>query len=67
LPLNATLKDALAEMLQHDVAVIPIVDDDNELTGIVSMEDLRSYIGEAYEDEENDDTPVIKVTGRRGA
>jgi osmoprotectant transport system ATP-binding protein len=67
LPSNATLKDALAEMLQYDVAVIPIVDDNNELTGIVSMKDLRSYIGEAYEDDENDDIPDIRVTGRRGA
>jgi osmoprotectant transport system ATP-binding protein len=67
LPIHATLKDALSEMLQYDVAVIPIVNDDSELVGIVSMKDLRSYVGEAYEDEETNDIPDIKVTGRRGA
>ncbi len=67
LPLRATLKDALSEMLQHGVAVIPIINDDNVFEGVVSMKDLRSYIGDAYETEENDDIPDIKVTGRRGA
>lgn len=67
LPLHATLKDALSEMLQYDIAVIPVVNENNELAGIVSMKALRSYIGEAYEDEENGELPDIKVSRRRGA
>lgn len=67
LPLQATLKDALSEMLQHGVAVIPVINDNNEFEGIVSMRDLRSYIGDAYETGENDGIPDIKVTRRRGA
>ena len=54
-------------MLQYDIAVIPVVNENNELAGIVSMKALRSYIGEAYEDEENGELPDIKVSRRRGA
>lgn len=67
LPYHATLKDALAEMLQHDIAVIPVMNDYSELAGIISMKALRSYIGEAYEDDQNDEFPDIKAPRRRGA
>lgn len=48
LPMDATLKDALAEMLQNDIAVIPITNDEDEFVGTVSLGDIRSYVGESY-------------------
>jgi len=48
LPIQATLRDALALMLQYDLVAVPVVEDDNSLVGIVDLNDIRTHIGEAY-------------------
>ncbi len=49
-----TLKDAMSDMLQHNIAALPVMDDDDKFMGIVSFADIRSYIGEAYEENETE-------------
>ncbi len=48
LPLQATLRDALAQMLQYDLGAVPVVEEDNSLLGVVDLDEIRSHIGEAY-------------------
>jgi osmoprotectant transport system ATP-binding protein len=58
LPMDATLKDALAEMLQNDVAVIPITNDD-EFVGTVTLGDIRSYVGESYKNGDESENRLV--------
>ncbi len=48
LPMQATLRDALAQMLQYDLGAVPVVEEDNSLLGVVDLDEIRSHIGEAY-------------------
>ena len=66
IPANSTLKDAMSEMLQHNISIVPVLNTNNELTGTISMQDIRSYIGKAYGSYE-EKLPDIKVSKRRGA
>ncbi|ACL70593.1 betaine/proline/choline family ABC transporter ATP-binding protein [Halothermothrix orenii] len=50
--IEATLKDALAKMIENDVAVVPVVNDERELVGTVTLKDIRSYVSNSYQ--END-------------
>ncbi len=54
LPPEATLRDALAVMLQHDVGAVPVMDGSRRFLGMVDLEDIRSYVGEAYQESEPD-------------
>ncbi len=49
-----TLKDAMSDMLQHNIAALPVMDEEDKFMGIVSFRDIQSYIGEAYEENENE-------------
>ena len=49
-----TLKDAMADMLQHNIAALPVMDDNDQFMGIVSFTDIQAYIGEAYEENDNE-------------
>lgn len=42
------LSDALSVMLEEDVANIPVLEDDGELDGILTFNDLQQVIGETY-------------------
>lgn len=53
LPLNATVRDAKANMKEHSIGGIPIVDDAGKLIGIVTNRDLRF--------EKNNDRPIAEV------
>lgn len=53
LPLNSVVRDAKANMREHSIGGIPIVDADNKLLGIVTNRDLRF--------EKNDDRPIAEV------
>lgn len=46
---DATLKDAMIEMLQNDIRTIPIVDDKRRYLGIVNFDMIQSHVGEEYE------------------
>lgn len=46
---DATLKDAMIEMLQNDIRTIPIVDDKKRYLGIVNFDMIKSHVGEEYE------------------
>ncbi len=50
LPMQATLRDALALMLQYDLVAVPVVEDDNSLVGVVDLNEIRTHIGEAYQE-----------------
>lgn len=53
LPLESTVRDAKANMREHSIGGIPIVDDKKKLIGIVTNRDLRF--------EKNDDRPIADV------
>ncbi|MCK0160288.1 IMP dehydrogenase [Allomuricauda sp. F6463D] len=53
LPLESTVRDAKANMREHSIGGIPIVDDKDKLIGIVTNRDLRF--------EKNDDRPIADV------
>ncbi len=53
LPLNSTVRDAKANMKEHSIGGIPIVDDNKKLIGIVTNRDLRF--------EKNNDRPIGEV------
>ncbi|WP_298928261.1 IMP dehydrogenase [uncultured Allomuricauda sp.] len=53
LPLNSIVGDAKANMKEHSIGGIPIVDSDKKLIGIVTNRDLRF--------EKNDDRPIAEV------
>ncbi len=53
LPLNSVVRDAKANMKEHSIGGIPIVDADKKLIGIVTNRDLRF--------EKNDDRPIAEV------
>lgn len=50
LPIQATLRDALAQMLQYDLSAVPVVEDDNTFVGVVDLNEIRKHIGEAYQE-----------------
>ncbi|MEZ4809225.1 MAG: IMP dehydrogenase [Allomuricauda sp.] len=53
LPLNSTVRDAKANMREHSIGGIPIVDANKKLLGIVTNRDLRF--------EKNDSRPISEV------
>ena len=53
LPAEAMVRDAKANMKEHSIGGIPIVDDNKKLIGIVTNRDLRF--------EKNDDRPIAEV------
>ncbi len=53
LPLDSVVRDAKANMKEHSIGGIPIVDKDKKLIGIVTNRDLRF--------EKNDDRPIAEV------
>ncbi len=53
LPLESVVRDAKANMKEHSIGGIPIVDADNKLLGIVTNRDLRF--------EKNDNRPIAEV------
>jgi len=53
LPLESVVRDAKANMREHSIGGIPIVDNKNKLIGIVTNRDLRF--------EKNDDRPIADV------
>ncbi|MDC6367424.1 MULTISPECIES: IMP dehydrogenase [Flavobacteriaceae] len=53
LPLESVVRDAKANMKEHSIGGIPIVDADKKLIGIVTNRDLRF--------EKNDDRPIEEV------
>ncbi|RKR12303.1 IMP dehydrogenase [Maribacter vaceletii] len=53
LPLNSFVSDAKANMKEHSIGGIPIVDDEGKLIGIVTNRDLRF--------EKNNDRPIAEV------
>ncbi|MCL6272729.1 IMP dehydrogenase [Muricauda sp. 2012CJ35-5] len=53
LPLNSTVQDAKANMKEHSIGGIPIVDEQKKLLGIVTNRDLRF--------EKNNDRPISEV------
>ena len=53
LPLESTVRDAKANMREHSIGGIPIVDANNKLIGIVTNRDLRF--------EKNEDRPIADV------
>lgn len=53
LPLNSFVRDAKANMKEHSIGGIPIVDGNKKLIGIVTNRDLRF--------EKNDDRPIAEV------
>ncbi|MEL6917439.1 MAG: IMP dehydrogenase, partial [Bacteroidota bacterium] len=53
LPLNSLVRDAKANMKEHSIGGIPIVDDTDRLLGIVTNRDLRF--------EKNNDRPISEV------
>ncbi|TVQ37143.1 MAG: ATP-binding cassette domain-containing protein [Spirochaetaceae bacterium] len=56
LPPEATLRDALAVMLQHDVGAVPVMESSHTFMGMVYLDDIRSYVGEAYQEREPEQT-----------
>lgn len=46
--LKSTLKEAMTNMLEFNITIVPIIDDKNQLVGSVSMRDIQNYIGKAY-------------------
>jgi len=54
-----TLKDAMSDMLQHNIAALPVLSKDNKFMGIVTFADIRSYIGEAYEEYDQEENEVL--------
>ncbi|MFC4219593.1 IMP dehydrogenase [Flagellimonas marina] len=53
LPLESRVRDAKANMKEHSIGGIPIVDSENKLLGIVTNRDLRF--------EKNDNRPIAEV------
>lgn len=53
LPLDAKVKDAKANMKEHSIGGIPVVDENGVLTGIVTNRDLRF--------EKHDERPIVEV------
>ncbi|AWX43432.1 IMP dehydrogenase [Flagellimonas maritima] len=53
LPLDSVVRDAKANMKEHSIGGIPIVDKEKKLIGIVTNRDLRF--------EKNDDRPIAEV------
>ena len=53
LPMESTVRDAKANMKEHSIGGIPIVDENKKLIGIVTNRDLRF--------EKNDDRPIGEV------
>jgi CBS domain-containing protein len=47
LPLEATVQDAASAMFKHKVNVLPIVDDDGRVLGVVSRSDIVRLIADA--------------------
>jgi osmoprotectant transport system ATP-binding protein len=50
-----TLKDAMSDMLQHNIAALPVLSREGKMMGIVTFSDIRDYIGEAYEEQEQEE------------
>lgn len=50
-----TLKDAMSDMLQHNIAALPVLNREKKMMGIVTFSDIRDYIGEAYEEQEQEE------------
>ena len=46
--IGTSLADALTIMLERDVANLPVVDEENNLKGLLTFNDLQSLIGETY-------------------
>jgi osmoprotectant transport system ATP-binding protein len=55
LPREATLRDALAVMLEHDVGAVPVLENRRTFRGMVYLDDIRSYVGEAYQECDDED------------
>ncbi|MEC9490525.1 MAG: betaine/proline/choline family ABC transporter ATP-binding protein [Halanaerobiales bacterium] len=45
---DASLKDVLNKMIENDVELIPIVDEDENLIGQMTMDDIQRYISDEY-------------------
>ncbi len=58
LPKQATLRDALSEMLIYDIGAVPITEDDGKLLGLVRIDDIRGYVGETYQENGNHENEV---------
>ena len=48
LPESASIKNAVDTFNKHKISCIPIVDDNNQLKGIVSWRDIMRKLGDAY-------------------
>lgn len=62
LSLDSTLRDAMAQMLQHDISSVPVIDEDDKFVGIVDMNDIQKHIGEAYNEYGQEEMSDINVS-----
>lgn len=53
-PLTATLLEAYRVMVENDIRRVPVVDNKNELLGIVTMSDIQSRAPVAHADEDSE-------------
>jgi osmoprotectant transport system ATP-binding protein len=47
---NDTLRDVMSYMLMHDIRNFPVIDDNGDLTGVISPDDIRRHIVRIFND-----------------
>ncbi|MGM0602216.1 MAG: betaine/proline/choline family ABC transporter ATP-binding protein [Bacillota bacterium] len=48
---DSSLKDALNKIIENDVILLPVVDENNNLTATITLEDIQEYISSEYNQE----------------
>jgi osmoprotectant transport system ATP-binding protein len=47
---NDTLRDVMSHMLMHDIRNFPVIDNNGDLTGVISHDDIRKHIARVFND-----------------
>jgi osmoprotectant transport system ATP-binding protein len=47
---NDSLRDVMSQMLMHDIRYFPVIDDNGDLMGIISYDDIRRHIISIFND-----------------
>jgi osmoprotectant transport system ATP-binding protein len=47
---NDTLRDVMSQMLMHDISNFPVIDDNGDLKGVISHDDIRKHIVRIFND-----------------
>lgn len=56
---DASLIDALSRLIQNNQSILPVTSDQNNLTGIIKLEDIQDKIADSYQAESKLEEPEV--------